>query len=101
MDADDGFVRALAREACAKARIGDRQSISQGAPYGLTISEWNVSPLEGALLLQTVAMEGTSYFGFLGRGDGNGDERGDVGRREDLFFFAKSIVFRVMKMSRM
>ena len=78
-------------KAAREARIGDPQSITQGAPYGLRISDWSVIPREGGLLLSTVAMEGTSYFGFLGRGDGNGDERGDVGRREDFLFFAKSI----------
>ena len=97
IDADAAFVRTLAREATREARIGDPQSITQGAPYGLRISDWSVSPREGGLLLSTVAMEGTSYFGFLGRGDGNGDERGDVGRREDLLFFAKCVVFCVMK----
>ena len=63
--------------------------------YGLRISDWSVSPREGGLLVSTVAMEGTSYFGFLGREDGNGDERGDVGRREDLLFFLQNPSFFV------
>ena len=93
IDADAAFVRALARKTTREARIGDPQSITRGAPYGLRISEWSVSPREWGLLLSTVAMEGSSYFGFLGKGNGNGDEGGDVGRREDLLFFAKYIIF--------
>ena len=86
-------MRTLARKHARETRFGDPQSMPEGAPHGLRIWEWSVRPLEGGLLLATAVVRGTSYFCFLGRGDGNGDERGDVGRREDLLFFAKSIVF--------
>ena len=49
IDAEGAFVRAEARKAAREARIGDPQSITQGAPYGLRISDWSVSPREGDL----------------------------------------------------